>query len=315
MPYNLTVDTDYNRSIVNHLANDRARQTGYFVPSNIQPNHLFNPARDGEDIRVRAIKMEGGSSALPTRRYLGSGKKGGSIKPIGEKINDLMVAFHSLQNRLITPMEFENVLERLTSAERRNPVVVEIIERFLRLMAEIDGYTPTNLDGSGKKGGKQDSKPPARVVKAARPPPEPPLITALRTRPINELPHLIQIAYQNRVRDRVIASALVSRRDRERVINELFHLNIPDFTIIANYMLELRQGGAISPQPYQPLIHDPNYIGMIEKSKVGGWNVLNGNSIIAGLGRKKGKKGGYYLNDTTKKGGWNLLNGNKITLI
>ena len=157
MPYNLTVDNEYNRSIVNHLANDRARQSGYFVPSNIQPNHLFNPARDGEEVRVRAIKMEGGSSALPTRRYLGSGKKG------------------------------------------------------------------------------------------------------------------------------------------------------------------RKKGGAITPLPYQapfaPAYPDPKYIGMIHKDKVGGWNLLNGNSVIAGLGRKKGKKGGYYLNDTTRKGGWNLLNGNSVTLI
>jgi hypothetical protein len=86
MPYNLTFDKSYNRGLVHQMEQFRKRQTGYYVPSNIQPNYLYNPARDGGDERI------GGSATLPTRKFLGSGIKkpcrvkrqiGGIITPIG----------------------------------------------------------------------------------------------------------------------------------------------------------------------------------------------------------------------------------------
>jgi hypothetical protein len=67
MPYNLTFDKSYNRDLVDQMERFRKRQTGYYLPSNIQPNYLYNPARDCNDVKI------GGSAILPTRRFLGSG--------------------------------------------------------------------------------------------------------------------------------------------------------------------------------------------------------------------------------------------------
>lgn len=80
MPYNLTIDTPYNRELVRKLEHFRERQSGYFVPTVEQPTYLYNPIRNGDYIHVP--EMWGGNAELLTRKYLGGSRRmtGGSRK-------------------------------------------------------------------------------------------------------------------------------------------------------------------------------------------------------------------------------------------
>jgi hypothetical protein len=70
MPYNLTFDNPYNREVVNKLKNFRNKQQGYFVPTYIEPEHIFHHY---DPITITGGSMCGASSyhavSRPTSHY------------------------------------------------------------------------------------------------------------------------------------------------------------------------------------------------------------------------------------------------------